>query len=436
MKRIMILCSIFLILLFFSVDVTASDTRIRGLGYKANFYIRDSHNIWEFPSTVVLYRSMAFAESMFPAPSDSGQYWSGGLHFPVSQSFVLGVYLRNSQKKLPDADTQFMFQTYADRSTGYYPNLSGNDASHLMTLFGGLQMGNTDLGFHVSLHRSSYSVQYTDALDADKRKTYEDKLNYLTLGGGVSHKTNERTRIDGSIFYSMGSFSNIDPSFHDSDTLKQRQPESYYDYRVAARMFYALNPKVILVPFGQYGQNSRGYRSIDKDTSPLNVKSSILKNTYYMLGAALELIPRTNAIVALAAGFRGESWQTITTYFDDDNTLNPTTKLTTLPFVSIGLEGRLAKWLDARLSFYELLNTHNIERDNGINNIFDRTTMTGSLYAATFGLSFHLGRFDLDTLIDINGAASFLHNGPAMISGKDYSEEGLFSQISLIYRFQ
>lgn len=436
MKRMMIFLCVFLILLVFFVDIQASDTRVKGLGYQANFYVRDSHNIWEFPSTLMQYRSMVIGESMFQEPADSGQLWSGGVHFPVTKTFVMGVYVRNSILDMTHSDTNFSFGIYPDRSGNeYYPNLNGTDASHIFTVFGGLQLGSADLALHLSSHNSRYSVEYTDATDNNKRKTYEDKLNYLTVGGGVSYKTNERTRFDGSLFYSMGHFSHIDPPNADPDTLIQREPESYYSYRVNVRMFYALNPKVVLVPFGQYGQDSRGYRSIDK-TSSGNIKSLIAKNTYYMAGAALELIPRAKSLVALAAGFRGESWQSVETHFIGDNPLNPTTTLSTLPFVSIGLEGQIAKWLDARLSFYQLLNTHNIEQDNEINKVFDRTTITESAYAATFGLSFHIGRFDLDTLIDFNGAASFLHNGPALISGKDYSGEPLFSQISLIYRFQ
>jgi hypothetical protein len=431
MKKILFFIGAVLVLMLCVSSIYAGDTRIKGMGYQANFYIRDSYNIWEFPSTVVQYRGMAFAESMMSEQADSNQLWSGGIHFPVTSSFVLGVYIRNSIQELEYADTQFFYGTYIDRSAvKYYPDLSGQDASHMFTLFGGYQLNNTDLGFFVSSHSSRYTVDYTVPV-SEKRESFEDKLSYLTLGGGIGYKANERTRFDGSLFYSIGSFSNVETAM---DTTQERQPESYYAYRVGARLFYVFSARALAVPFVQYGQNSHGYRNITKLGNI--IKSSVSKDTYYTVGSALELIPRAKSLVVLAVGLRGQSWTSEVTLFSGSPPLQPKTTLLTLPFISIGLEGQLATWLEARFSFYELLNNHTIDEPNGINNGFDRTKFNGSDYSAAFGLTFHVGRFDIDTLIDKNGAADFLHNGPAFISGKDYSGDGLFSQLSITYRFQ
>ncbi len=430
MKRITVVLGVIVMVILCTSSLQAGDTRVKGMGYQANFYIRDSYNIWEFPSTIVQYRGMAFAESMFNTNPDSNQLWSGGIHFPVTRSFVLGVYLRNSIQALRYADTQFMFDVYTNRAAAnYYPSLGGQDASHMFTLFGGLQMNNTELGLYVSSHSSKYTINYTDT--AEVRRTFEDKLSYLTFGGGLGYKANERTRFDGSLFYSIGSFSNVHTA---RDTTQEMQPESYYAYRVGARLFYVLHAKAVLVPFGQYGQNSYGYRNITKTG---NVEKSLVsRDTYYMLGVSVELIPRAKSLVVLAAGVRGQSWTSEMTLFSGTPPPQSKESMMTLPFVSIGLEGRLTKWLDARFSFYELLNSHTMEQPSTVNNTIDRTKFTGSDYAATFGMSIHLGRFDIDTLIDFNGAADFLHNGPFLLSGQDHSDAGLFSQVSVIYRFQ
>ena len=96
------------------------------------------------------------------------------------------------------------------------------------------------------------------------------------------------------------------------------------------------------------------------------------------------------------------------------------------------MEARFTKWLGARLSFYELLQTYQSEEAIDDEQL-DETRLTGSTYSAMFGLFFKLGHFTLDTLVDTDGAADFLHQGPYILSG---NTNALFTQISLTYNFK
>ena len=102
------LCIIGLLIVILGITgLLASDTRIKTLGFGniANYYVRDSYNVWSFPSTIVNYRNMVFFESSYP--DKSWQLWSGGIQFPVSQNITLGVYLQNSKERILYTDTKF-----------------------------------------------------------------------------------------------------------------------------------------------------------------------------------------------------------------------------------------------------------------------------------------------------------------------------------------
>ncbi len=134
MKVVRSIVLVVCIFLIFVTGLQASDTRIRNMGYLANFYIRDSYNVWLFPSMLTSYRSLIIIDS------DLGDgLWSGGIHLPVSPTFTLGVYMNNRTRDLTYADTQFLGRGL------YYPNLNpdgnfGNTASHQFTVFAALQM--------------------------------------------------------------------------------------------------------------------------------------------------------------------------------------------------------------------------------------------------------------------------------------------------------
>ena len=138
-------------------------------------------------------------------------------------------------------------------------------------------------------------------------------------------------------------------------------------------------------------------------------------------------------LITLAAG-----WQRFTSTYEEkwsSGTPPPASEMSqqTLPFISLGLEARITRWLGARFSFYELLETWvNKALMFSDDNDLDELRATGTTYAARFGLWFKLGRFTIDTLVDTEYSADFLHNGPYILSG---NEGTLFTKLSIIYNF-
>lgn len=428
------LCMIvFLIMILGITGLLASDTRIKTLGFGniANYYVRDSYNVWSFPSTIVNYKNMVFFESSYP--DESWQLWSGGIQFPVGKNITLGVYLQNSKERILYTDTQFnnsweldpLYPFIVDRQL-VYPGMDYDEVAHQFTILGGIQLQNINIGF--SIQSFSSRLTYTDP--DTSIHNFEDKLSARKYAIGIGLKINPRSRFDGTIFYSSSSFSHFVSVY---DPIIRREPDGYNTYGIGARLFYALSPKMIIVPFLSYSNGGQGYRSLDLNDNLLTHKSTFNE---YLLGCALDFIPVQKTLVTLAGGYSKYS-----STLDEETWSEGTPPLAgkygyqILPFLCIGLEAKLTKWLGARFSAYELLETIKGElpvTDTQMN----EATGTGSSYGARFGLYFTLGRFTIDTLIDENGAADFLHNGLFILSGKDYSERGLFTQISVTYNFK
>ena len=209
---------------------------------------------------------------------------------------------------------------------------------------------------------------------------------------------------------------------------------------MGARLFYALSSKTVVVPFASYVHGGEGYRWLVRDalkTGGDENQTKIDKYDQYILGIGVDFIPRERTLVTIAGGLVYYSATEEVTWFSGTPPVADKYSYTALPFVSIGLEAKLTRWLSGRFSFYELLETW-VGEEAVTETLLDKYRLTGSTYAANFGLSFHLGRFDIDTLIDTDGLADFLHYGPYIISGKDYSEgyEGLFTQLSVTYNFK
>ena len=222
--------------LLLSVGVSSlqgSDTRIHTMGYLANLYLRDNYNIWDFPSTLTNYRSLILVDSY--SSSGSNALWSGGIHVPLGTNFTLGVYLSNRTWELDFTDTQF-------NARSFIYSLQSYEASHQFTVFGAYRMASMDLGVYIS----SFGSKETFTDPEESNNNYEESLGAREYGVGVSLKPNERTRLDGSIYYSKGDFKRIVTG---NDPSQSIAPEGYNTWGILARLFYAYSAKVIIVPF-------------------------------------------------------------------------------------------------------------------------------------------------------------------------------------------
>lgn len=403
-----------LVLLLSISSLQASDTRVSSLGYLANLYVRDNYNIWDFPSTLTNYPNLVIIESEY-----SYDLWSGGIHLPLSSNFTFGIYLRNSIWSSDHTDTQFDI-----RNSMIYPMMDSDEAAHQFTVFGAYRMNNTDIALSVSSYSSK--EEYTNPQDSDDN--YQESLTGREFTFGISMKANERSRFDGSLFYSTGDFSSV---YTGREPTQVIAPEGFNTYGAIARLFYAYTSKVIFIPFLGYASGGEGYRDLRSDLADGSIVTYRDKYSMLLIGLGVNIMPVERTLVTLAAGYQRLSSTSETTLQSVTAWVPNEYSYSNAPFLSVGLEARLTKWLGARFSVYELLQTWN-GKEAVAESDLDEAKITGSSYAANFGLWFKLGRFTIDAIVDTDGSADFLHRGPFILSGNSST---LFSKLSITYNF-
>lgn len=423
-----------------AMNLHASDTRIAALGYKASFYIRDYNNVSLFPSAITNYGGLFFIESLANgqhAPSASSTVpgtgiWRGGVFIQIGERFTFGFMLDSRSENITESDTKFTgFNGLINRSSGVYDllplynsGLASTEASHRFTLLGGLKMSAIDLGFSLTKHGSelTYSNPENSSLN------FSDELSSSLFSIGISTKAGRRSRFEGSIIYHTGDFRHIIAA---RDTAQYKAPYGYNAYGVNFRIFYAFSKKTILVPFISYLSGSSGYTNLVKGTDKTDGVRSY-KNVYsvYNAGLGFDIFPYEKTLLTIASGITGafKSSETILSTGSADPASEY--KYKALPFVSVGLEAHLTRWMGARFSFYELL-----EKMKVTNMFFtgDAVNMSESGFDAVFGLWFKLGRFTIDTVVDTKAVNDFLHNSMRILSG---SENPVFTQMSITYNFK
>jgi len=429
---------VFLLLLAFNTQ--ASDTRVTTLGYKANFYIRDYNNVSIFPSAITNYNGLFFIESLGSgqhSPSTSSitpgtGIWRGGVFIKLGKRFTLGIMLDSRSEEITESDTKFSgFSGLINRSTGLYTapslynsGLGPTEASHKLSLLGGLRMSTIDLGFSITTHSSE--LTYTNPENSSLN--FSDELSSSMFSIGISTKAGRRSRLEGSILYHTGDFKHIDAA---RDTAQYRAPYGYNAYGTNLRLFYAFSKKTILIPFLSYVSGSSGYTNLVKDANKTDGIRSY-KDVYsvYTAGLGFDIFPHDKTLLAIATGITGASLSSETVLLS--GSANPSTEYTykATPFVSAGLEAHLTKWMGARFTFYELMEKMNVT------NMFttgDKAEMSESGFDAVFGLWFKFSHFTIDTVVDTRATNDFLHKNIELISG---SSNPIFTQMSITYNFK
>ena len=407
MKKLSLVIMILFLLSASIIPAGASGTRLQSLGYLTNFYIIDSYNIWLYPSTIVDYNNKVFMESYTGNPLAEG-----GINLPINPNTTIGIYLSDQNREIKHVD----------------PEPGMTMANQQLDLFAGYRAEQFDIGLHVA--RFNNKIDYSDPNDAKNNQS--GSLGSFSVDGGVSFKPNESSRIDAAISYTNRSFSY---ELGSRDTVKVREPYGHHSISFTTRYMHSLTEQVVIVPFFNYTYNGAGYEFlVEQVLITNNIHTFLEKQNILNLGVGFNIVPRERVLVTCAAGMVRQSSTTETSLFTGTPPVAAENTYSALPFVNIGVEADLLKWLGFRLAMYKLMEKMT-QKSPVDNTTLDQYDEYFNQYSALLGIYFRFGRLKIDALLDTNNAANFLHNGPYILSGKDYSGTNLFTRVSLIYGF-
>ncbi len=407
MKTLKIVLLVLCLLLTAAAPLSASGTRVQSLGYLANYYVIDSYNIWLFPSTLVNYDNNVFMESYTGNPLAGG-----GVNLPITSQISLGLYLTDDTRTI----------AYTD------PQLAGYVATQKMDILVGYRAGVFNYGVHLASYTNK--GEYSDPVNDVSQNGH---LSSTSIEAGVSYKADSRNQLDASFSYTGRDFQYEDTS---RDTAIYREPSGHRTISFTARYLYSMTDKVVLVPFFNYTNSGMGYDNAVKQNSFTGgIASLTQKQNSLTVGAGFDIVPREKVLVTCATGMMRSSSTTDVTLITGTAGVQPESGTTILPFVNIGMEAELYHWLGFRMSMYKLIEKMTMKSAVSADEL-DEYNEYFNNYVANLGLYFRLRNLKIDVALDTNSGADFLHNGPFIISGKDYSTSGnLFKRVSLIYSF-
>jgi hypothetical protein len=444
MKKILLL-TIFVLLLM-SLSSLATDTRVLTMG-ENNTILLDDANIWLFPSRINNYPDLVFAEVSYGIYKNDKQY--GDYTEPITRMginwkfggdkpWVLGTYFHNNDyyDEFPYGE-QSIFPSWSIMPWhgpyyGSYENQSYSNRR--LDLFWGYMMGENLLGVHFGYTHSSDKDEdlLTPSISLNERgfgkydflvglTMMEGKLD-LAAGIELFTFTYKNTANEGSV---------ATPEYVAYDVYK---PEGNNMITLRGRYFYEYNPTYTFVPhgeimFGKFEHNYYEWRT-DHDTLVYNRKYNW---TSFDLGVGMHYVPTNNVLGVIDFGFMYVNLkQEYTDELSDPVEMDEyKTNYTVLPYVKLGMEADVFKWLDIRFGATTYWTKYNYEvTPYADSNAVTLKDIEKYPFNNTYlGLGFNFNRLHVDCYVD---PEQFL-DGFYFISGVDSKDRGMNFKISALY---
>jgi len=441
MKKILLL-TIFALLVM-SLSSLATDTRVLTMG-ENNTILLDDANIWLFPSRINNYPDLAFAEvsyGRYKKDKLASEYTDPITRFGINWKFggdkpwVLGTYFHNNDyyEEFPYGEQDIM-PTWSVMPWHGPENIDEYERSYSnrrMDLFWGYLLGENLFGLHFSYSNSSYQHDDLQPPSYDLSERGFSKYDFsagltmmegkLDLAAGIEMFT--FTYKDNGNEGTVG-----DPDYVAYDYWK---PEGNSLFYLRGRYMYEYSPTYTFVPHGEVmmGKFEHGQYDWDVDHDTLDF-SRKYNFTSFNLGVGMHYVPANNVLGVIDVGFMYVNLKEEYTDEQADPVEMDEDKwsYTVLPYIKLGMEADVFKWLDVRFGATSYWTKYTNEATN-----FDEETATYTEkypYNNTYlGLGFNFNRLHIDCYVD----PELFLDGFYFISGVDSKDMGMNFKISALY---
>jgi len=416
----------------------ATNTRVMTMG-ESNGILLDEANIWLYPSRIGMYPNIAIGEvgvidNDYYFDDEYGTFAQFGIHWQFNEKnpWVLGTYLSHDRFSGTNWDGQlgigyqmlpFRYASidlialdwfdWPSTGSGIIPSSGTNwDGNQRISLFYGRKLGNTPFGFRFSKFHSSSKSEGTD-LSSTSLGEYDFAFGLTDAAG----------KWDATLGVNLLTW-----TWQNAAGSDWTKPSGNMTIYAQGRMFHQVNPQWTLVPNAGVILGSFEAEIYDGG-SPTNTLQSTqsYKSTTFWAGLGANYTPAAGVLAVLEGGFGYNSSK-----YEDKPTVGTTDaykyKYFTLPYIRIGLEGKVFDWMDLRAgaNSYWQRTTEEFEPNPGgdklkFNYPDDRTFL---------GTGMHFGNLHIDTYTN----PAILLNGFDFISGNSTSD--LNAWVTLLYEFK
>lgn len=410
------LLAVLIVMALIPATASATVTRVQGLGGwpGAAYVVKDASNPVQFPSTLVYYSHLLYAEfSVFDPDKFLVDTLEGGI-----------IRIRNKPSILDRVGAWYGFGEGASvvgfdifhRGKPEYhgmPDISGDESlPYRLNVRWAKPFNGFILGAALSLfHESHVEGKYDSALtgtyvDSD----LEQKSTVIGLKLGATALDN---LLDVALGFEFPSWTNKD-RLGNTDT--ENDGSSHIDF--AARYWYHYAEKATLIPHVEVVMHKEAY-STPGDQGESGT------NTTVRLGVGHNWKPVKAVLVVWEMGVRFSS-----TKYESEARGIPhyTNNWTDLPYWRVGWEGRVYKWLKVRAGAEKTWLNEKLEFDVDDLEPDPLEPQNGrTITKMYFGGDFNFGPVVIQYLLDHD----FLRRGPYFISG---SSGSIFHRFSMFYK--
>jgi hypothetical protein len=366
-----------LIILATFSSLPATETRVGSMG-GIGLYTHDNSNIFFFPGAIYTYAGQVVGELRVKGNDNS---YSIGVHYPLNNYSVLGVYLNRPINVFVPAGIADSVQL-----------------NHTTDIFYGRQMADYDLGIRLAIGLDSYK---------EDLGTTDDKQSarYIGLGAGLSNE-----RMDLGLLFEL--------PHAKREIADSSNTWSGFGFGLNARMFSGEATK--LVPLGTFYYASATTK-IDRVAPP------VAKVNYKRMdvGLGIGLNHQLNEQNLLVIGLEAIGLTSLKTDVDDGP--ESTDQSFTFPGLYMGVESEIKPWLTGRLGAAQVYQSRTL-KFKPAGGTETKSTSRSSQFNVSFGLGFNFGDFVLDAAIN----EGLFFDGPNFISG---GTNPMANRLSLTYNF-
>lgn len=377
MKKLIILTLALVFVL--SAAAFASQTRVLTMGDN-HVVLTDDANIWNWPSRLNNYPSLAVAE--FGGGSFDFNRFGVHWQFGDTEPWVLATYFENNFNYSPYWGLPFTL------------NVPGQNRR--INAFYARAMGTNKFGVRASYYSSGQNYEIADT------SQFDDSFSYFEVSLGL-------TAADDSWDLAVtGGFGTWTDEVN-GDTVES-EPDGLLDFAVLGRMFWESSPNYKYVPHAGIEYHKAGFDFFYGTGA--SVETYKLTNLTLDLGIGQIYTPSNNVEAVLDLGLALErNKEEYTDVGTPANNYEDKWSYTTIPYFKLGLDAEVFSWLDARFGATSHWQRYKDEFEQGSSSeIFKQNYADNATY---LGFGFHWGNLHVDTYTD----PDLFLNGFDFISG-------------------
>ena len=390
----------------------ATDSRVTALGGTGN-YLEDDYNIFNWPATLPSYTNMVWISVNHYRYYSFGEFGLDHDYFTM----IGATYGFGEDNKYGTLGMFFYNWAPPLNMIGGYDDVFTDYLNSKFDIIYAYPMESLTIGIHFT------RADEYDYVKEEHTDTTEVSQAYTTIGAGVRFDLGDNAYGDVAFDISFGSYSD-----DSNDYYGTVEPDANMSYAFRARVFYAYNDEITLVPYLGYSYYDFRLKASMHD-SAFAANNWGDKGMMFNFGVGANVkVNEDNLLVFAIEPFDYYKYEPS----QAPDTIEASYTYTVMPRFFLAIESDVKDWLTFRAGGIKALGKSKEESNE--EGEYEETS-TEAPFMLFMGLGFHVGDFDIDCVISnelpyhlgywLTGYPWDSYHGP-YTNGISYSNEPIY----------